>query len=481
MWSVTELHWLDATEQAGLLRSREVSSVELVRHHLDRIDRLNGELGAFITVTPERALAGARAADARIAAGEAAPFCGVPTAFKDLTSTAGVPTSLGSQLLADPNTHGAVPDMDAHVVTLVEQAGFVSLGKTNTPEFGLSSFTDNDVIGPAVTPWDTRLNAGGSSGGAAAAVAAGLLPIAPGSDGGGSIRIPASCCGIVGFKPSRGRVSAGPVGSDWSGLAGDGPLARSVRDAAALLDVMAHPMPGDLRPLPAPAVPFTDWCRREPGRLRIARWATPYLPGIAVDPDVLTAYETASSLLESLGHEVVEVKNPFPAELEPQFNVVWSSGMAAAPIPPEAHPLLRPNTRYWLERGQTTSGVDLARAMQFLEATTREVVTGMDDFDVWLTPTLAQLPQPTAHFSGNPPDVHRRELEFTPFTAVYNMAGIPAASVPLHWTAPAPERPPLPVGVMLAGKAGTDGLLFALLSQVESAVGGFTRRPVISA
>jgi amidase len=454
------------------LRAREVSSTELVAHHLDRIDRLNHELGAFITVTPERALDAARAADALIATGEAPPFCGVPTAFKDLTSTAGVATTFGSRLLA-----GVVPDIDAYVVTLVERAGFVSVGKTNTPEFGLSSFTDNDLVGPALTPWDTRLNAGGSSGGAAAAVAAGLLPAAPGSDGGGSIRIPASCCGIVGFKPSRGRVSAGPIGSDWSGLAGDGPLARSVRDAAALLDVLAHPMPGDLRPLAPPAVPFNEWCRREPGRLRVARWSTPYLPGIHVDAEVLDAYEAASSLLESLGHEVVDVENPFPAELEPEFNVVWSSGMAAAPIPPEAHQLLRLNTRYWLERGQTTSGVDLARAIQYLEATTRDVVTRMADFDIWLTPTLAQLPQPTAHFTGHPPDVHRRELEFTPFTAVYNMAGVPAASLPLHWTEPSGDRPSLPVGVMLAAKAGEDGPLFALMSQLESAVGGFTRRP----
>jgi amidase len=471
------LHWLDAVEQAILLYRRELSSVELVTHHLERIDRLNDELGAFITVTPERALEQARAADALLATDEAPVFCGVPTAFKDLTSTAGIRTTLGSQLLADPATPGAVPDVNAHVVTLMERAGFVSLGKTNTPEFGLSSFTDNDVLGPARTPWDAQLNAGGSSGGAAAAVAAGLIPIAPGSDGGGSIRIPASCCGLVGFKPSRGRVSAGPVGSDWSGLAGDGPLARTVHDAAALLDILARPMPGDVRPLPPPTIPFTDWCFRDPGRLRVARWSTPYLPGIEVDPDVIAGWEAASRLLEQLGHEVVEVDNPFPADLEPQFNVVWSSGMAAAPIPVEAHPLLRPNTRYWIERGQMTSGVELAHALQFLEAGTREVVTGMQEFDVWLTPTLAQLPQPTSEFTGEPAHIHRRELEFTPFTAVYNMTGVPAASLPLHWTEPTAERPALPVGVMLAGRAGADGRLFALLHQLETAVGGFQRHP----
>jgi amidase len=472
-----ELHWLEAAEQAILLHRREISSVELVTHHLERIDRLNGELGAFITLTPQRALEQARAADVMLATDDAPIFCGVPTAFKDLTSTAGTLTTLGSRLLADPVVPGAVPDVDAHVVTLAQRAGLISLGKTNTPEFGLSSFTDNDLIGPARTPWDTRLNAGGSSGGAAAAVAGGLIAIAPGSDGGGSIRIPASCCGLVGFKPSRGRVSAGPVGSDWSGLAGDGPLARSVHDAAALLDVLARPMPGDIRPLAPPSIPFTDWCFREPGRLRVARWSTPYLPGIDVAPEAVAAWEAASRLLEQLGHEVVDVDNPFPAELEPQFNVVWSSGMAAAPIPAEAHPLLRPNTRYWIERGRKASAMDLARALQFLESCTREVVTRMQSFDIWLTPPLAQLPQPPSAFSGEPADIHRRELEFTPFTAVYNMTGVPAASLPLHWTEPTADRPALPVGVMLAGRAGADGRLFALLRQLESAVGGFTRHP----
>jgi len=474
---VTELHWLEAVEQTILLNRRELSSVELVTHHLERIDRHGEALGAFITLTPERALEQARAADAILATDDAPPFCGVPTAFKDLTSTAGVRTTLGSRLLADASMPGAVPDVDAHVVTLAQRAGLISLGKTNTPEFGLSSFTDNDVVGPARTPWDTRLNAGGSSGGAAAAVAAGLLPFAPGSDGGGSIRIPASCCGLVGFKPSRGRVSAGPVGSDWSGLAGDGPLARSVHDAAALLDVLARPMPGDIRPLAPPSVPFTDWCFRDPGRLRVARWATPYLSGIEVDPEAVAAWEAASVLLEALGHEVVDVPNPFPAELEPQFNVVWSSGMAAAPIPDEAHALLRPNTRYWIDRGRAASAVELAQALQFLEARTRDVVTTMQGFDIWLTPTLAQLPQPTSEFTGEPEHIHRRELEFTPFTAVYNMTGVPAASLPLYWTEPTDDQGPLPVGVMLASRAGSDGRLFSLLSQLESAVGGFQRHP----
>jgi amidase len=466
---MSELHELDATDQAALLRRREVSSVELVRHHLDRIDRFDARLGAFVTVTADDALLRADAADTAIAAGEAPPFAGVPTAIKDLTMTAGVPTSFGSAAMA-----GMVPTANAYLVDLMQRAGFISLGKTNTPEFGLSSYTDNDVVGPARTPWDVSRNAGGSSGGAAAAVAAELVPLAQGSDGGGSIRIPASSCGVFGFKPSRGRVSAGPSGSDWSGLAVDGPLSRTVRDAAALLDVIAHAMPGDLRPLPDPDIPFVTRIAREPRRLRIARWSGTHLDGVDPDADAVAAWEAASGLLESLGHEVVDVANPFPAELEPQFNVIWSSGIAGAPIPPELEPRLRANTRYWRERGGRATAVDLARALQFVEATTRDVVTSMQRFDGMLTPTLALPPQPVAWFneSGDPVEDHRRELLYTPYTALYNMSGQPAASLPLHWT---PEG--LPVGAMLAAHPGQDGLLFSLCAQLEAAAPWASRHP----
>ncbi|MRK00215.1 amidase [Aeromicrobium sp. S22] len=466
---MSELHELDATDQAELLRGGEVSSVELVRHHLDRIDRYAADLGAFVTVTADLALAQAGEADAAIASGAAPAFAGVPTAIKDLTPTAGVPTSMGSAAMRD-----VVPDTDAYVVDLVRRAGFISLGKTNTPEFGLSSYTDNDLVGPARTPWDLTRNAGGSSGGAAAAVSAGLVPLAQGSDGGGSIRIPASSCGIFGFKPSRGRVSAGPTGSDWSGLGVDGPLTRTVRDAAALLDAMAHAMPGDVRPLPDPDVPFVERARREPGRLRIARWSGTHLDGISPGADAVAAWEQASALLASLGHDVVDIANPFPQELEPQFNVIWSSGIAAAPFPPEAEALLRANTRYWRERGGRASAVDLAGAMRFLEATTRDVVAGLQPFDAFLTPTLALPPQPVEWFneSGDPVEDHHRELLYTPYTGLYNMTGQPAASLPLHWSDDG-----LPIGVMLATHPGRDGLLFSLCAQVETAAPWSGRRP----
>lgn len=458
---MTELHDLDATAQAELLGRREISAVELVRHHLDRIEQYSERLGAFITITADQALGEAAAADTARNAGHVPAFAGVPTAIKDLTPTAGVATSMGSALMRD-----FVPPADAHLVTLMRRAGFISLGKTNTPEFGLSSYTDNDLIGPARTPWDLTRNAGGSSGGAAAAVSARLVPLAQGSDGGGSIRIPSSACGVFGFKPSRGRVSVGPAGSDWSGLAVDGPITRSVRDAAALLDVLAHPMPGDLRPLPVPVVPFAECARRVPGRLRIARWSATHLEGFAPGPDAVAAWESASRLLESLGHEVVDIANPFPQELEPQFNVIWSSGIAGAPIAPEDDPKLRANTRYWRARGAEATAVELARAMQFLEATTRTVITDLQQFDAMLTPTLALPPQPVTWFneSGDPVEDHRRELLFTPYTALYNMSGQPAANLPLHQTDEG-----LPVGVMLATHPGQDGLLFSLCAQVEAA------------
>ena len=452
---MSDLHDLDAHAQADLLATGEVSSVELVRHHLERIDALDPALGAFVTVTPERALSAAAAADAARREGAVPRFTGVPTAIKDLTATAGVRTTRGSVLHRDD-----VPDVDAPVVRAIERAGFVSLGKTNTPELGLTSYTDNDVVGPARTPWDLTHGAGGSSGGAAAAVAAHLLPVAHGSDGGGSIRIPASCCGVVGVKPSRGRVRVGSR-DGWEDLATDGPISRTVRDAAAFLDAMSDPS------LP----PTVDDLARPPGRLRVARWVTPYVPQATASAESLAAWEHASTVLESLGHDVVDVPNPFPAELDTQFSTIWSAAMAMTPIDPEDVVRLRAATRYWLLRGRAVDPRTLAAARAALASTTHEVVTGLAEFDAWLTPTLAMVPQPVEWFtgSGDPAEDVRREVRFTPYAAVGNMAGVPAASLPLHVTAATPERPALPVGVMLTGRPGEDGLLLRLCAQVEEA------------
>jgi amidase len=233
-------------------------------------------------------------------------------------------------------------------------------------------------------------------------------------------------------------------------------------------------MPGDARPLPAPLAPYAECVRRDPGRLRIARWSATHLDGIAPGPDAVAAWEAASLLLGSLGHDVIDIDNPFPQALEPQYNVIWSSGIASVPIPPEAETLLRANTRYWRARGRASSAVDLVQAMQFVADTTRQVITDLQSYDAFLTPTLALPPQPVAWFneSGDPAEDHRRELLFTPYTALYNMSGQPAASMPLHLTADG-----LPVGVMLATHPGQDGLLFSLCAQVEAGAPWADRRP----
>jgi amidase len=280
-----------ALEQAELIRRRELSSEELVRLYLERIEALDPQLNAFVTVCAEQALAEARSP-------RPGPFSGVPLPIKDLTDTQGIRTTRSSRAFAED-----VPDFDAAVVGRLRGAGFVVLGKTNTPEFGLIPLTHSELNGTCRNPWDISRTPGGSSGGAAAAVAAGLAPAAHGSDGGGSIRIPASCCGLYGLKPSRGRVSPAPYG-DLYGLSSSGSITRTVADTAALLDVIAGNEPGDPYLCPPPARPFLDEVGAEPGRLRIAVTTTPPLD-TEVDPICATAAREAAELLASLGHEVV--------------------------------------------------------------------------------------------------------------------------------------------------------------------------------
>src|SRR5882724_12050863 len=268
---MAQLHDLTALEQAAAVRRREVSPVEFVEHALDRIDRLDEQLGAFVTVTADAAREQAKVAEqaVRNATDEATlpPLLGVPIAIKDLNLTKGIVTKLGSTVYEE-----FVPTFDDYIVESLRAAGTISLGKTATPEFGLPCYTETDIGPPARTPWDTSRLSGGSSGGAAAAVSGGFIPFAQGSDGGGSIRIPASSCGLVGLKPSRGRVSKGPFDVDATRLAVYGPLTRTVRDAAALLDAVAAPRPGDPDPLPRPDEPFRRACERDPGRMRIGRF-----------------------------------------------------------------------------------------------------------------------------------------------------------------------------------------------------------------
>jgi amidase len=454
-----------------MIRSGEISPVELVTHYLSRIDTAGPALGAFVTVTPDVAIEAARAAESRLrSGGNLPPLLGVPTAIKDLAVTAGVRTTFGSRCYADH-----VPDVDAHVVTLLREAGTISLGKTNTPEFGLCCYTDNDVTGPARSPWDQRCNAGGSSGGAARAVAAGLVPFAHGSDGGGSLRIPASVCGIVGFKPSRGRISNGPAVADTHGLSVQGPLARTVRDAAAMLDAMAGPMAGD--PYWAPPLPagetFLGYADRPPGRLRIGRYAAT-TAGTPVDPACLAAWEDASALLASLGHEVEDIDPPFPAVLGGCFNTIWGVKSLDYQIDPDQEERLRPVTRAWRAYGRTFSGEAYARAVTTMQLAARAAVVATASYDALLTPTLGLPPQPLEFFAEDGEvmvNLHRQGT-FTPYTAPYNLTGQPAVSLPLHWA-----DQEVPIGVCLSGRPAGEGALISLAAQLEEARPWADRKP----
>ena len=467
-----DIHYLTALEQAAAIRAGDLSPVDLVTHYLERIDRHGAGLGAFVTLTPDQALAQAKEAASVAQAGgdDLPPLLGVPTAIKDLTVTAGVRTTFGSRCFA-----GHVPDTDAHSVELLRKAGTISLGKTNTPEFGASCYTDNDVTGPARSPWDLRCNAGGSSGGAAAAVAAGLVPFAHGSDGGGSLRIPASVCGLVGLKPSRGRISAGPVGTDGPGLSIQGPLARTVRDAAALLDAMAQPMPGD--PYWAPPLQagqtFLGFAGRPPGRLRIGRYVAT-VNGTTPDPACVAAWEDVSELLVSLGHGVEDIELPFPADIADCFNTIWAVKSLDTLIDPADEHLLRPVTRAWREYGRGISGTAYAAAVATMQRAARAAAVATAGYDVLLTPTLGLPPQPAEYFreDGDVMGNLRRQGAFTPYTSPFNLTGQPAVSLPLHWTAEG-----VPIGVSLAGRPAGEGPLIALSAQLEEARPWAQRRP----
>jgi len=473
-----ELHDLTALEAAAAIRRREVSPVELVDHYLDRIDRLDDQIGAFVTVTADLARQQAKQAEAEVidAADGLAPLHGVPTGIKDLQLTAGVATKFGSLLYSD-----FVPPIDDHIVTLLRSAGTISLGKTATPEFGSPCYTETDIGPPARTPWDTSRLAGGSSGGAAAAVSSGFLPIAQGSDGGGSIRIPASLTGLVGLKTSRGRISRGPIDGDSSGLSVLGPLARTVRDAAAFLDVTAIPQPGDpyWAPPLSPGETFLDWCDRTPPRLTIGRYIEPPIPGVAVDPECRLAWENASTLLESLGHEVVDIDMPIPAEVIPAFVTIWTV-LSDWPFDPTRERELRPLTRYLRNLGLAVSGPQYSAAIATVSRICRQSIVATAQYDAVLTPTLAMQPRPIGWFCGtaedpiDPAEDFERQKAFTPFTAVYNATGQPAISLPLHWT-----PGDLPVGVMLVGRPADEAHLLALAAQLEAAAPWRDRHPPI--
>jgi amidase len=465
--NVTQIHDLTVTELAAAIKSGETSSAEITDHYLARIGRLNEQVGAFYTVTDELAREQAADADKAVSAsrkdgGAVPPLTGVPIPIKDLNMVAGVRLTYGSAILADN-----VAEADDYVVEHLRSAGIVITGKTATPEFGLPCYTETKIGPPARTPWDLTRSAGGSSGGAAAAVASGLAPAAQGSDGGGSIRIPASVCGLFGIKPTRGRISQGPLMPDLTGLSADGPLARTVADAALLLDSMTGNHPGDMYtqpPLPS-GESFLGYAGREPGTLRIGRTLQTVVDGAEVDPDCVAAWEDASALLASLGHEVEDVDLPFPADAVPSFLALWFTMAAFTPVDPDQEGDLLPLTRWLREEGRKISAPDIFLHQGILQGSVRPAMTAMNAYDAILTPTVAMPPRPVGWFDEvEPAENFIRQTQFTPWTALFNLSGQPSVSVPLHW-----NDAGLPIGIMLSGRMGEESTLISLSAQLEAA------------
>jgi amidase len=469
---VTEVAFASALDQARMIRDREVSPVELVETYLERIDILDKQLNAFVTLIGERAVEAARTAERSVTDGaELPPFHGVPIAIKDLAETKGIRTTFSCGPFGEYE-----PDIDGAAVRRIREAGFIILGKTNTPEFGTVPQTESELNGICRNPWNTDFTPGGSSGGAAAAVASGMLPAAHGSDGGGSIRIPASCCGLFGIKPARGRVSNGPrFGEVLAGFATEGPLSRSVADAAALLDVMSGYETGDPYWAPPPDRPFVEEARVDPGTLRIG-FTLVGGNDTPVEDEVADATRATAALLESLGHEVESfTPNWNEPELTAHFITIWQSGCCYyAGVDPQA---MEPLNRVLAETAATTTMETYVQARIQIEAFSRRVVALWDDYDVVLTPTMPQTPRPVAWmFEDEDPWMQLiRAGMIVPFTVGANITGQPAVNVPLHWSDSG-----LPIGSQLMGRPAGEATLIRLAAQLEAARPWADRRPPTS-
>ncbi len=465
------------TELAALIRAGDLSARELVEASLSRIDELQPTVNAFTHVAHESALAAADAIDP----GDSRPFAGVPIAIKDNRAVTGMPLTMGSDLFGD-----FVAGRDAYLVRRLREAGFVIVGKTSMPEMGILPTTEPRRFWPTRNPWDTDRTPGGSSGGAAAAVAAGMVPVAHGNDGGGSIRIPAACCGLVGLKPARGRVSVGPDGGE-SFLVCDGVLTRSVRDTARVLDVLAGPELGDTSwAPPPPAAGYAALAEVEPGRLRIGYTVTPALQDATVDPMSEQAAKDAAALLESLGHHVQEITPPwaglnllpdFVRAFAPQMAfTVWLGGQLTGREPTAKD--VEPLTWMLWEHALNQDTIKYLTAQYRLETVARSMVQALAEFDVVLTPVLAQRPLLVGEMNGLGPDPmgnFRKSGHFTPFTAVFNVTGQPAISLPLYQ-----GDDGLPTAVQLAGPPAREEVLLALAAQLERALPWDERAPALA-
>lgn len=469
---MTALHDLTARQQRDALSSGTLKPVELVSHYLDRIHRLDHRLGAFITVTTDAALERARQLEAA-PPDERGPLWGLPFADKDLVRRAGVRTTFGSRLFAD-----FVPDESDALAVALDEAGGVSLGKTNTPEFGMPSHTENLVAEPARNPWRLDLGAGGSSGGAATAVAAGLLPFAPGSDGGGSVRIPAAATGLVGIKPSRGLVPSGTGIDSLGGLPVPGPLARTVADAAFLLDAMiAGQQPFTLRsPRPWHGTLEQAALHLDPAPRTIGIVTTsPWSPAVAIDtePAALDTLDTAVRELERRGHSVRPVDPEWPDTYAEHFTTVWQGGAAAIPADGDQLDQLEPLTRWLIDSGRRRSALELALALRGFADFECSIIAQFGAYDAIITPALAQSPRPIGWYSDNPQTNFEQQVQFTPYTSFVNVAGLPALVVPIT------EHDGLPIAVQLIGRPGGEATIIGLAAALEAAFGRPGHHPAV--
>jgi amidase len=460
-----------ALELAEALRRRELSAVELLDSCLAAVDERNPELNAVIWRNDEDARTAAADADRRLAAGEDAPFLGVPLPIKDLTPVAGWPVTYGSR-----GAPAGASDESELVVDALASAGFVLCARTNTPEFGVVTVAENSRYGISRNPWDQARSPGGSSGGAAAAVAGGMFPIAHANDGGGSIRIPASYCGLVGFKPSRGRVPR--LAQSWLGAVVEGVVARTVADSAVVLDAIAGPDPLAWYNAPAPTRPFAQETDTPPGRLRIGLMAQAPL-GMPTDEACSAAARATGAALEELGHNVYEVEVPTVSEeMIPPFIVLTQGGLAD--YEGVDWSAVEPHIAHQRKASSELGAYDYVLAARTLELLSRrEVARWGRDFDVLVTPTSAILPPQagtvleTQHAAPDQPvfDV----VASVSFTAFGNVTGLPAVSLPLHWT-----EAGLPVGAQLVAGPWQDAALIALAAQLEQARPWAERRPSLA-
>jgi amidase len=494
MTRLPEYHKYDGLGLADLVRKKKVSPAELVEEAISRIEAHNATINAVIYKMYEQARKVARG---KVPDGA---FKGVPFLLKDMHATVkGVPTSSGTRILKNvPQPH------DSEIVRRYRAAGVILLGKTNVPEFSLLPYTESEAFGPTNNPWDLTRTPGGSSGGSAAAVAARLVPLAGGADGGGSIRIPASCCGVFGLKPTRSRTPTGPdIGDIWRGFAQEHVLTRSVRDSAAMLDAIAGPDIGTPYWAPPPTRPYVQEVTTKPGRLRIAFTAHPFL-GHEVHEDCRKGLKATVRLLKELGHELVEAAPAIDREAfaiafltilagETRDEIDWAAGLAKRKT---SFADFEAGTSALALLGQAFSAGDYAKALNYLLASARGVGRFFEDYDVLLTPTLSQPPLLTGSLQPSGAErfmvrlvgrlhaawllnalgvikpLANKTFDFIPYTPVFNVTGQPAMSMPLYW-----NEAGLPIGMHFVGRFGDEATLFRLAGQLERTQPWFDRAP----